>query len=74
VTSNPATLTVRPEGTGDVDGDGQVTGSDIGPFLDVMFNNPSGPPSQAFCAADLDGSGVVDLGDLGPFVGALLGI
>ncbi|MBN2561075.1 MAG: dockerin, partial [Phycisphaerae bacterium] len=60
--------------SGDVNDDGAVDGEDIAAFLDVIFNNPSGPPSESFCAADLDGNGEVNLDDVQPFVEELLGL
>jgi hypothetical protein len=72
VTSSSATLTVTPETPGDVNGDGFIDGRDIPGFLDVLFNNPTGPLTPMFCAADLDDSGVVDQGDVGLFAAVLV--
>lgn len=68
----PFSVPCPPNGDGDVNGDGFADGNDIQLFLDVIFNFPTGPVSQAFCAADLSGDGSVTLADVDLFVVALL--
>jgi hypothetical protein len=48
----------------DLNGDGSVTGADIGALLGAWGACPAG------CAADLDGSGAVSGADLGVLLGA----
>jgi hypothetical protein len=61
-------------GDGDVGNDGLIDGGDVDPFMDVLFNNPTGTPvTPEFCASDMDESGTVDMTDLDLLVTALLG-
>ncbi len=59
-------------GTGDVNGDLNVNGLDVGGFVDVLLNAPNGPVSSAFCEADMVKDAGVDMTDLAAFVQALL--
>ncbi len=61
-------------GNGDVSGDGLIDGGDVGPFTDVLLNNPTGTPvTPEFCASDMDESGIIDMTDLDMLVAELLG-
>ena len=53
---------------GDLDGDGDVDGVDIDPFVQILSGNLPYDP-----AGDFDGDGDVDGVDIDPFVGALSG-
>jgi hypothetical protein len=78
-TLTPGTITVTVTtctgpGDGDIGGDGSIDGGDIGPFMDVLLNNPTGDPvTPEFCASDMDESGTIDMTDLDLLVTALLG-
>ncbi|MFQ5424316.1 MAG: hypothetical protein ACE5F9_10095 [Phycisphaerae bacterium] len=58
-----------PTAAADVDGDGVVTGADIGPFVSVLLGAGQG---YYACAADLNGDLSTDAGDIAPFVTCLL--
>ncbi len=64
------TVTVWTQGSGDVDGNGQVNGDDIEGFVDQVF--APDPFSDAFCAADMDGDSDVLASDIPLFVAAVL--
>ncbi|MCA9284963.1 MAG: CRTAC1 family protein [Phycisphaerales bacterium] len=53
---------------GDLDGDGDVDGADLGLLLGAWGNCPTA--GAATCPADLDGNGTVDGADLGILLGA----
>ena len=61
VTSQPSCL------LGDVNRDGVVNFSDIGPFISLLALR------EFSCEADADINGVVDFGDIGPFIAILAG-
>ena len=65
-------LTVFASGTGDANGDGPTDGGDINAFIDLVINNPVGPPSPETCGADFSGDGTVGVEDIEDFVLALL--
>jgi hypothetical protein len=52
---------------GDVNGDGEVNGLDVDPFVDVLLNGP------ASAAADVNADGSVDGLDVDPFVATVVG-
>ena len=57
---------------GDVNGDGNVDGIDVGRFADLVVNG--GGNGREICAGDVESTpnGTVDLNDVGPFVNCLL--
>jgi len=69
-TSNAASLSVLPSGTGDGNGDSAVNGLDIQGFINATGSG--GASSAGYCAYDMDQNGVVNLLDLPPFVSYLL--
>ncbi len=72
VTSNAATLTVHPHGTGDFDLNGMVNGDDIPPFVRAIITVPNGPPSALFCPANMVQDAMLDSADVDKFVTELL--
>ena len=68
-TSNAATLTVWPIGSGDINIDGQTNTADIPPFVAALM---TGIPSQGNCAADLNGDGKLNALDIAPFADLLV--
>lgn len=69
-TSDEATLTVFPGGSGDGNTDGTVDGDDIQGMINALASG--GPPSVPYCAYDMDTDGIVDMHDVPLFVLALL--
>lgn len=72
VTSNPATLTVYPGGSGDGDAGGTADGDDVQGFMNTLLQG--GSPNAGYCAYDMTGDGVVSAADVPGFVNALLGL
>lgn len=69
-TSDVATLTVFPNGSGDGDVNGVFDGRDISSFVNILtMGNGPGPHG---CAVDMDSSGNIDSADLPQFIAALL--
>jgi hypothetical protein len=68
-TSDAATLTIWPTGSGDVSMDGKFNTNDIGPFVDALF---SGQPTQGNCAGDMNGDGTLDGKDIALFADLLV--
>jgi len=58
-----------PNALGDIDGDGAITGADIGPFTNILLGN--GQEYYA-CAGDLNGDLTVNMSDIALFVSRLL--
>jgi hypothetical protein len=69
--SNAATLTVWPTGTGDANGDGVIDARDIQAFIDFIMVGWS--PAAGWCASDLDMDGWVDDTEVPGMVALLLG-
>ncbi|MEK6643413.1 MAG: immunoglobulin domain-containing protein [Planctomycetota bacterium] len=69
-TSKPATLTIHPTGSADLNNDKTTNALDIAPFIAALINHD--PVSAALCAADLTGEGIVNDADISPFVTRLL--
>ena len=57
--------------TGDVDGDGDVSSTDITALLSIIFDNYSGEPSHK--TADVNGDGTIDIADITALVNIILG-
>lgn len=57
--------------TGDVDGDGDVSSTDITALLSIIFDNNSGEPSHK--TADVNGDGTIDIADITALVNIILG-
>lgn len=58
-------------GTGDLDGSGQTSSADIGPFVAALL--ASTPSSQDLCAGDIDGDNALSGKDIQGFVQTLIG-
>jgi len=69
-TSNAASLSVLPSGTGDGNGDSAVNGLDIQGFINAISSGSA--PSDGYCAYDMDRNGVVSLLDVPLFVSYLI--
>lgn len=68
----PVSLSVTPQGSGDVNYDGATDGQDIQLFVDVLIGGDVDP--SHVCACDMNGDGTVDtVTDPGLFVAKLLG-
>lgn len=66
-TYSSASIVLIPAVLGDMDGDGEVDGSDVDPFVDILLNGPY----QA--EADMNEDGEVNGLDVDPFVAAVVG-
>lgn len=72
ITSDGASIGVQVICSGDVNHDGIADGRDIVTFIDILYNHPNGPPSQAFYAADVNWDGLVNADDVPLFVNLLV--